>query len=117
MSVLLPDSEVGHLLGGKGKLSHLLTGDSKLCDQPLTPSRLLSKGLGLLLAVGHKDLQRRQDLEVWKENIGVRSTVISYLANRGDNVAHRAQHGGQGMNRVPNLRVDQRPVHPCIDLK
>ena len=40
-SVLLPDSEVGHLPGGKGKLSHLLTGDSELCSQPLTPSHLL----------------------------------------------------------------------------
>ena len=35
--------------------------------------------------------------------------VISYLANRGDNVAHRAQHGGQGANHVPNLHVDAPP--------
>jgi len=63
----------------------------------------------------------------------VGSTVISYLANWGDNVAHRAQHGGQGANRVPNLCVDaprfpllcyfiegshpdQRPGHPRADL-
>ena len=89
-SVLIPDSEVGHLPGGRGKLSHLLTGDSELCGQPLTPPRLLDKELGLLLAVGHKDLRRRQDLEAWKENMRVESMVISYLANRGDNVAHRA---------------------------
>ena len=56
MSVLLPDSEVGHLLGGRGKLSHLLTGGSELCGQPLTSSHLLSKELGLLLAMDHKDL-------------------------------------------------------------
>ena len=56
MSILLPDSEVGHLSGGKGKLSHLLMGGSELCGQPLTPSRLLSKELGLFLAAGHKDL-------------------------------------------------------------
>ena len=64
----------------------------------------------------------------------VKSTVISYLANRGDNVAHLAQHSGQGTNRVPNLHVDappipllccfikgshldQRPGHPHADLK
>ena len=35
--------------------------------------------------------------------------VISYLANQGDNIAHRAQRGGQGANRVPNLRVDAPP--------
>ena len=35
--------------------------------------------------------------------------VILYLANRGDNVTHRAQHGGQGANRIPNLRVDAPP--------
>ena len=90
MSILLPESKVGHLLGGRGKLSHLLTGGSELCVQPLTPSCLLNKELGLLPATGHKDLQRRQYLEAQKENIGVGSTVVSYLANRGDNVAHRA---------------------------
>ena len=79
-SILLPDSEVGHLPGGRGKLSHLLYG------QPLTPPHLLSKELGLLPAVGHKGLQRRQDLEVQKENMRVESMVISYLANQGDNV-------------------------------
>ena len=90
MSVLLSDLEVGHLPSGRGKLSHLLTGGSELCGQPLTPPHLLSKELGLLLIVGHKDLRRRQDLEAWKENMRVRSMVISYLANRDDNVVHRA---------------------------
>ena len=102
-SVPLPDSMVGHLLGGRGKLSHLLMGGSKLCGSPLTPPHLLSKELGLLSAVGHKDLQRRQDLEAQKENMRVESTIISYLANWGDNIAHRAHYGGQGTNRVPNL--------------
>ena len=113
MSVLFPNSEVGHLLGGRGKLSHLLTGGIELCSQPLTPPRLLSKELKLLLAMGHKDLRRRQDLEAWKENMRVRSMVISYLASQGDNVVHRAQHGGQGVNRVPNLRVDA-PLFPLL---
>ena len=99
MSVLLPDSEV----------SHLLTGDNKLCGQPLTPSRLLSMELGLLPVVVHKDLRTRQDLEAREENMRVGITVISYLANQGDNVAHRAQHGGQGTNRVTNLCVDAPP--------
>ena len=31
-SILLPNSEVGQLLGGGGKLSHLLTGGSELCN-------------------------------------------------------------------------------------
>ena len=35
--------------------------------------------------------------------------VISYLANRGDNVTQRAQHGGQGVNHIPNLHVDAPP--------
>ena len=35
--------------------------------------------------------------------------VISYLANQGDNVTHGDQHGGQGTNRGPNLRVDAPP--------
>ena len=39
----------------------------------------------------------------------VGSTVISYLANRSDNVAHRAQHGGQDANHIPNLHVDTPP--------
>ena len=39
----------------------------------------------------------------------VGSTVMSYLASRGGNVGHRAQHGGQGANRIPNLRVDALP--------
>ena len=103
MSVLLPDSEVGHLPGGRGKLSHLLMRGSKLCVQPLTPPHLLSKELGLLPTTGHKDLRRRQELEAQKENMRVGSTVISYLANRGDNVAQRAQHGGHGVNRGPKL--------------
>ena len=88
--VLLPNSEVSHLPGYRSKLSHLLTGGSELCGQPLTPLHLLSKELGLLQATGHEDLQRRQDLEARKENMGVGSTVISYLANQSDNVAHRA---------------------------
>ena len=57
-SVLLLDSEVGHLPSGRGKLSHLLTGGSELFSQPLTPPHLLSKELGLLSAAGHKDLRR-----------------------------------------------------------
>ena len=65
-----------HLLDGRGKLSHLLTGGSELYDQILTPPRLLSKELGLLLAMGHKDLRRRQDLEAWKEKMRVESMVI-----------------------------------------
>ena len=88
-------------------------GGSELCGQPLTPPCLLSKELGLLLAVGHKDLRRRQDLEAWKENMRVGSMVISYLANRGYNVTHRAQYGGQGANRGPNLRVDA-PLFPLL---
>ena len=108
-SVLLPESEVGHHLGNRGKLSHLLTGGSELCFWPLSPPCLLSKELGLLPAAVHKDLQRKQDLEAQKENMRVGSTVISYLANQGDNVMHRAQHGGQGANRVPNLCVDATP--------
>ena len=40
----------------------------------------------------------------------VENTVISYLANQGDNVAQRAQRGGQGMNRAPNLHVDTPPL-------
>ena len=88
VSILLLDSEVGHLLDDRGKLSHLLTGDSELCGQPLTPTHLLGKELRLLLAVGHKDLRRRQDLEAQKENMRVKSTVISYLANQGNNVVH-----------------------------
>ena len=87
-SVLLPDSEVGHLSGGRGKLSHLLTGDSELCGQPLTLPSLLEKELRLLLAVGHKDLRRRQNLEAQKEIMRVETMVISYLANQGDNVMH-----------------------------
>ena len=55
-SVLLPNSEVDHLLDGRGKLYHLLMGGSKLCGQTLTPLCLLSKELGLLLIVGHKDM-------------------------------------------------------------
>ena len=39
--------------------------------------------------------------------------VISHLANLGDNVTHRAQHGGQGMNRVPKLHVNA-PLFPLI---
>ena len=112
-SILLPGSEVGHLPGGGGKLSHLLTGDGKLCGQPLTSPRLLIKELGLLLAVGHKDLRRKQDLEARKENVRVESTVISYLVNQCNNVAHQAQHGGQGTNHVPNLRMDA-PSFPLL---
>ena len=55
-SVLLPDSEVGHLPDDRSKLSHLLMGDSELCGQPLTLPCLDSKDLGLLPAMGHKDL-------------------------------------------------------------
>ena len=109
MSILLPDSEVGQLSDGGGKLSHLLTGDSELCSQPLTLMCLFGKELGLLLATDHKGLWRGQDLEAWKGKMWVRSTVISYLANWGDNVAQRAQHGGQGMNHDPNLHVDAPP--------
>ena len=39
----------------------------------------------------------------------VGSTIISYLATRGDNVVHQAQHGGHGVNRIPNLCVDTPP--------
>ena len=90
-SILLPDSEVGQLLGGGGKLSHLLMGGSELCGQPLTPLRLfgetvpnilpMMKELGLLSAADHKGLQRRQDLEAQKGKLRVGNMVISYLAN------------------------------------
>ena len=88
MSVLLLDLEVSHLPGSRGKLGHLRTGGNELCGQPLTPPRLLSMELGLLSVAGHKDLQRRQDLEAQKENMRVESTVMSYLAIRSNNVAH-----------------------------
>ena len=89
-SVRLPNSEVDQFSASEGKLNHLLMGDSELCGQPITPPCLLGKELGVLPATGHKDLQRRQNLEAWKENMMVGSTVISYLANQGDNVSHRA---------------------------
>ena len=100
MSILLPDSKIGQLLGSKGKLSHLLMGGSELCGQSLTPPRLFSeavqnalltmKELGLLLAAEHKGLWRGQDLEAWKGKMRVRNKVTSYLANRGNDVAQRA---------------------------
>ena len=62
-SILLLDSKVGHLLGGRGKLSYLLMGNSKLCSQSFTLSCLHSKELALLPTAGHKNLRRRQDLE------------------------------------------------------
>ena len=43
--------------------------------------------------------------------MGSEERVISYLANWRDNVMHRAQHGGQGTNRVSNLYVDTPPFH------
>ena len=43
MSVLLPDSEVSQLLGGKGKLSHLLMGGREMCGQSLTPPCLFGE--------------------------------------------------------------------------
>ena len=68
MSILLPDLEVGQLLGGGDKLNHLLTGSGELCGQPLAPLRLFdeavpnvllaTKELELLPVVDHKGLQR-----------------------------------------------------------
>ena len=65
-SILLLDSDVVQLLGGGGKLSHLLMGGSELCSEPLTPLCLFgeavpnvlltTKELGLLPAADHKGL-------------------------------------------------------------
>ena len=95
-SILLPDSEVGQLLGGGGKLSHLLMGDSEPClFSETVPNVLLAmKELGLFLATDHKGLRTRQDLEARKGKMRVGNMAISYLANRGYDVVQRAQRGG-----------------------
>ena len=81
------------------------------------PNILLTmKELGLVSATDHKGLRRGQDLEAWKGKMRVGNKVISYLANRGDDIAQRAQRGGHGANRGPNLHVDTSPFPLLLKL-
>jgi hypothetical protein len=49
-SVRLPDLDVGHLLGDRSKLGHLLTSGVELLGLPSTQLRLFGKAvLGILL--------------------------------------------------------------------
>jgi hypothetical protein len=96
-SIRLPDSEVGHLLDDRSKLSHLLTSGNELLEQlPAQPCLfgkavpsilLLAKELGFPTATHHKRLQKDTDQRCEKRKQGKdESTNMSYLASWSNDV-------------------------------
>jgi hypothetical protein len=118
--VRLPDSKIGHLLGGRGEFGYPLTSGGKLRGQLPAQSCLLDKTVpdvpltmkkqGLLAAALHEGLQRRHELEAHEGRMEHGSMNRSYLTDWGNDVMQRVQRGHQRVDRKSDPRLDGAPV-------